>query len=210
MADTSVAVPTAPPSAPPSAPGPVASAAVGTPPQVREHAVFFTAPDGSPGVERFASLPDAVARVEALVNVDVRDAVVFALLPVPLHVRQVWRVEVDPAGPVAASGAVSSAPAPVLAAAPTASSAPPSAPPARSAASAPEPEVWASEPVEHTVLRSGAHELSPLGPGAAVAYAPAERVAAIPPPPEQEPAAASTVAPPPPAQRGRGIGFFVH
>jgi len=67
-----------------------------------EHVVFFPSPEGVPAFRRFGSVDDAVLFVETLRNVDgVSDFSVHSLTPVPLTVRQYFRVEVpsetDPA-----------------------------------------------------------------------------------------------------------------
>lgn len=69
-----------------------------SPPAPIEHVVFFSGADGGDGFDRCPSLPAAVARVEELANAGLGEVAVFALLPVPLQVRQVWRVEVDVPG----------------------------------------------------------------------------------------------------------------
>lgn len=82
-----------------------------SPPAPTEHVVFFSGPDGGEGVERCSSLPAAVSRVEELANAGIEDAAVFALLPVPLQVRQVWRVEVNVAGAMLVGPSSDEAPA---------------------------------------------------------------------------------------------------
>lgn len=63
---------------------------------VDEHVVFFTTALAEPAAERYPSLRAAVSRVESLCNDhDVRDAMVFQLVPVPLNVRSYYRVEID-------------------------------------------------------------------------------------------------------------------
>lgn len=73
--------------------------------------MFFAGPDGGEGVERCSSLPAAVSRVEELANSGIVDAAVFALLPVPLQVRQVWRVEVNVPGAMPVGPSSDEAPA---------------------------------------------------------------------------------------------------
>lgn len=62
-----------------------------------EHVVFYSGPDGTPAFGRFPSMAEAVSFVERLHNDEGEtEASLFALTPVPLTVRTVYRVEVAP------------------------------------------------------------------------------------------------------------------
>lgn len=81
--------------------------------RVEEHAVFFTTAQGDPAAERYADLPAALRRVEALCNDEgIQDATVFGLVPVPLRVRSYFRVEVGAGEPADGAGGPDS-PSPV-------------------------------------------------------------------------------------------------
>lgn len=75
-----------------------------------EHVVFYTGAEGASASARFPSMPEGVAFIERLRNVEgVADAVLYALSPVPLKVTTYYRVEVPaeiPAVEAASDGAV--------------------------------------------------------------------------------------------------------
>lgn len=72
------------------------------------HMVIFQTPDGNPGYNQFEELPEAVAFVEDLRNVQgVETARIFALEEVKFAFKSYFRVEVDPpmVGPAGSTAA---------------------------------------------------------------------------------------------------------